>query len=247
MTASPSPSPVDGWCSTGPSTCWSACPSAAPRRLCALGLSTGAAWASERRSLHFLALLETLRSGAPPFRLALLESATGRYGVEDVREEHLRAIASHLSAWLTRAPGSMADRLTDLLVAPAAEVDASSWRTALGDAKAMLARLAVRRAGAGPFRVTDHEVRIVLSGEGADGAGQAPFAWSARTARRGLGLAAVRVLVSGGARSPARGGGGAAGGVGALGTRGQPVRLASSTAGSPGSRRRAGPRWASRR
>jgi hypothetical protein len=48
-----------------------------------------------------LALLETLRSGSPPFRLALLESATGRYGVEDVREEHLRAIASHLSAWLS--------------------------------------------------------------------------------------------------------------------------------------------------
>jgi hypothetical protein len=70
--------------------------------LCALGLSTSGPWARERRSLHFLALLETLRSGAPPFRLALLESATGRYGVEDVREEHLRAIASHLFAWLTR-------------------------------------------------------------------------------------------------------------------------------------------------
>jgi hypothetical protein len=70
--------------------------------LCALGLSTSAAWANERRSLHFLALLETLRSGTPPFRLALLESASGRYGVEDVREEHLRAIASHLFAWLTR-------------------------------------------------------------------------------------------------------------------------------------------------
>jgi len=50
--------------------------------------------------LHFLALLETLRSGTPPFRLALIESATGRYGAEDVREDHLRAIASHLSAWL---------------------------------------------------------------------------------------------------------------------------------------------------
>jgi len=70
--------------------------------LCALGLSASGPWARERRSLHFLALLETLRSGAPPFRLALLESATGRYGVEDVREEHLRAIASHLSAWLSR-------------------------------------------------------------------------------------------------------------------------------------------------
>ena len=71
--------------------------------LCALGVSTGGTWASERRSLHYLSLLETLRSGAPPFRLALLESASGRYGVEDVREEHLRAIASHLAAWLARA------------------------------------------------------------------------------------------------------------------------------------------------
>jgi len=69
--------------------------------LCALGLSTSGPWARQRRSLHFLALLETLRSGAPPFRLALVESATGRYGVEDVRDEHLRAIASHLAAWLT--------------------------------------------------------------------------------------------------------------------------------------------------
>jgi hypothetical protein len=70
--------------------------------LCALGVSTGGPWARQRRSLHYLALLETLRSGTPPFRLALLESATGRYGVEDVREEHLRAMASHIVAWLTR-------------------------------------------------------------------------------------------------------------------------------------------------
>ncbi len=71
--------------------------------VCALGLSTGGPWAVARRSLHYLSLLETLRSGAPPFRLALLESDSGRYGVEDVREEHLRAIASHIAAWLTQA------------------------------------------------------------------------------------------------------------------------------------------------
>ena len=68
--------------------------------LCALGLCTGGSWARERRSLHYLALLETLRSGTPPYRLALLETGSGRYGIEDVREEHLRAIASHLAAWL---------------------------------------------------------------------------------------------------------------------------------------------------
>jgi hypothetical protein len=74
--------------------------------LCALGLSTGGPWASARRSLHYLSLLETLRSGAPPFRLALLESESGRYGVEDVREEHLRAIASHIAAWLPQETSS---------------------------------------------------------------------------------------------------------------------------------------------
>jgi hypothetical protein len=71
--------------------------------LCALGLSCGGPWAAARRSLHYLSLLETLRSGAPPFRLALLESTSGRYGVEDVREDHLKAIASHLAAWLEQA------------------------------------------------------------------------------------------------------------------------------------------------
>ena len=45
--------------------------------LCALGLTTGGPWARERRSLHFLALLETLRSGTPPFRLALLGVGNG--------------------------------------------------------------------------------------------------------------------------------------------------------------------------
>jgi hypothetical protein len=69
----------------------------------ALGLSSDGPWAEARRTLHYLSLLETLRSGAPPFRLALLESASGRYGVEDVREEHLRAIASHIAAWLQQA------------------------------------------------------------------------------------------------------------------------------------------------
>ena len=68
--------------------------------LCALALSTGGPWPRERRTLHFLALLETLRSGTPPFRLALLDSTSRRYGVEDVREEHLRALASHIVACL---------------------------------------------------------------------------------------------------------------------------------------------------
>ncbi len=70
--------------------------------LCALGLSTGGPWDRERRSLHFLALLQSLRSGTPPFRVALFESASGRYGVEDIREEHLGAMAAHVAGWLAQ-------------------------------------------------------------------------------------------------------------------------------------------------
>jgi hypothetical protein len=76
-------------------------PDADAASLCAVGLSTGGPWPRERRSLHYLALLETLRSGTPPFRLALLDSSSGRYGVEDVREDHLRAMAAHVAAWLS--------------------------------------------------------------------------------------------------------------------------------------------------
>ncbi len=56
----------------------------------------------------------------------------------------------------------MTDRLTDALVAPVPVVDPVSWQSALDEAKAKLAGLAVRRAGAVRFRVTDHEVRTRL-------------------------------------------------------------------------------------
>jgi hypothetical protein len=69
--------------------------------LCAVGLTTGGRWAQARTVLHYLALLETLRSGTPPFRVAVLHSAVGRYGVEDLLEEHLRAIVLHVVARLT--------------------------------------------------------------------------------------------------------------------------------------------------
>jgi hypothetical protein len=99
----------------------------------------------------------------------------------------------------------MIDRLTGELVAPVPPVDAASWLAALADAKSVLANLAVRRGATGPFRVTDHDVRAALCGEAGDRVDQEPFAWSARTARRALGLAAVRLLVAGRARSPADG------------------------------------------
>ena len=98
----------------------------------------------------------------------------------------------------------MGEELTTALVAPAATgvpLDAGAWRAALESARATLAGLAVRRAGAGPFRVTDHDVRVAL-GDGEAVGNDEPFAWSARTARRTIGLAAVRALLAGEARTP---------------------------------------------
>ena len=107
----------------------------------------------------------------------------------------------------------MADRLMHALVAPVPAVDAPSWQAALEDAKSKLAGLAVRRAGAVRFRVTDHEVRTAFGGDAGDPAHAEPFAWSARTARRSIGVAAVRLLLGGGGALPARGRAVPAGGV----------------------------------
>jgi hypothetical protein len=93
------------------------------------------------------------------------------------------------------------ETLTEVLLAPARPVDEVAWDSALAEARRTLARVAVRRASAGSFRVTEHQVKTALSGGSPDD--QRPFAWSARTARRSLGLAAVRTLAAGGARSPA--------------------------------------------
>jgi hypothetical protein len=68
----------------------------------------------------------------------------------------------------------------------------------------ILADLAVPRPGGGSFRLTDHDVRtaLALPEQAVDAS---PFAWSARTARRLLGLSAVRSVVAGETRSPIEG------------------------------------------
>jgi hypothetical protein len=96
----------------------------------------------------------------------------------------------------------MAEELTRALVAPLAPVDDVAWESALADARDALAHLSVRRAGGGPFRVTDHEIRLALGTDGTESGDRDPFAWSARTARRALGLAALRSLVAGESRTP---------------------------------------------
>jgi hypothetical protein len=68
----------------------------------------------------------------------------------------------------------------------------------------ILADLAVPRLGSTAFRLTDHQVRVALAPDD-DATAHLPFAWSPRTARRALGLAAVRAVVAGEARSPVEG------------------------------------------
>ncbi len=71
-------------------------PVAGQASVCAVALTSGGPRAFARTALHYLALLETLRNGSPPFRLALLDSGAGRYAVEDVQEGHLSAMVSHV-------------------------------------------------------------------------------------------------------------------------------------------------------
>jgi hypothetical protein len=98
----------------------------------------------------------------------------------------------------------MDNRLMEALLEPVPAVHPVSWESALHEAKAKLAGLAVRRVGASRFRVTDHEVRTAFTtdADGDDPAHTDPFTWTARTARRSIGVAAVRILVAGTARSP---------------------------------------------
>ena len=85
----------------------------------------------------------------------------------------------------------------EALLAPVPPVDAGTWASSLADAKSKLAGLAVRRAGTVRFRITDHEIRTALAGDTFDAGPGQPFAWSARTGRRAIGVAAVRTLASG--------------------------------------------------
>ena len=64
-----------------------------------------------------------------------------------------------------------------------------------------LADLAVPRPGGSSLRLTDHHVREALAPPDF-ATPDTPFAWSARTARRALGLAGLRALVNGAVRSP---------------------------------------------
>jgi hypothetical protein len=93
--------------------------------------------------------------------------------------------------------------LTDELLGPLGGLavgDRAAVRQAAIDLPRMLADLAIPRRGGGVRRVTDHDVRMALAPQG-QSADTSPFAWSTRTARRALGLAAVRSQLTGTTRS----------------------------------------------
>ena len=64
-------------------------PSSGRASVCMVGLQTGPDRASIHGTRRYLALLETLRSGAPPFRVATYHSTTGEIDTEDVLEASL--------------------------------------------------------------------------------------------------------------------------------------------------------------
>ncbi|HWE67777.1 MAG TPA: hypothetical protein VG298_14140 [Acidimicrobiales bacterium] len=99
-------------------------------------------------------------------------------------------------------PDAAARQLTDALLAPLT-LDPSVLVEAEGIPETLAAH-AMPCPGAGPFRLTDHAVRTALTPR-QDAGTDTPFAWSARTARRALGVAAVRSLATGQVRSPTEG------------------------------------------
>jgi hypothetical protein len=64
-------------------------PSGGRASVCIVEVSSGRRRLEDRDDLHFYALLETLRSGAPPFRAATYYSATGELDVEPVGRDVL--------------------------------------------------------------------------------------------------------------------------------------------------------------
>jgi hypothetical protein len=64
-------------------------PAGAQASVCVVEIKSGRRRIDHRGDLHFYALLETLRSGAPPFRIATYYTRTGELDVEPVTDDVL--------------------------------------------------------------------------------------------------------------------------------------------------------------
>jgi hypothetical protein len=69
-------------------------------------VKSGRARIEDRDDLRFYALLETLRSGAQPFRIGTFYTRTGQFDGEDVDDELLASCVQRIIAALFRAVGS---------------------------------------------------------------------------------------------------------------------------------------------
>jgi hypothetical protein len=70
--------------------------------VCLVEVKSGARRVEHRADLHFYALLETMRSGAPPFRVATYYSATGELDVESIGEDVLVGALQRVVAATTK-------------------------------------------------------------------------------------------------------------------------------------------------
>jgi hypothetical protein len=70
--------------------------------VCVVELKSGRRRVEHRGDLHFYALLETLRSGAPPFRIATYYTRTGELDVEAVTEDVLLSALQRVLAGAVR-------------------------------------------------------------------------------------------------------------------------------------------------
>lgn len=67
----------------------------------AIGLSVQGSWTAAWRRMRLLAVLETIRSGTPPRRLAVLHTGAGRYDATDVLDTELSATTARVATRLT--------------------------------------------------------------------------------------------------------------------------------------------------
>ena len=118
--------------------------------LCALGLTTGGPWARERRSLHFVALLETLRSGRRRSAWPCWSRRRGGTGSRTCERNTCGPWPpTYAPGWPERTRW-MAEELTRALVSPLPPFDEVAWESALADARDRWPTCRSGGPGAGP-------------------------------------------------------------------------------------------------
>jgi len=140
--------------------------------VCVVEIKSGRRRLEHRADLHFYALLETLRSGAPPFRIATYYTRTGELDVEPVTDDVLVGALQRVLAGAVRlcrlAAGTEPERTPNALCA---------WCTALpqcGPGRARAGTDVPRVAGDSDDDDDLALVSTALAGEGGDPVDEEP-------------------------------------------------------------------------